>query len=56
MHYRGPAGVVLSEDEWYVIYLALLPLNGDAARAIRREIRDFLMAVEHPGVCNEIDT
>lgn len=55
MRYHGPAGVHLSEDEWYVVYLALLPLNGAASRAIRQEIRSFLIEIDHPGVCNELD-
>lgn len=53
MTYRGPAGVTLSEDEWYLVYIILLSSNQPAIRSIRGRIREYLAAHDHPGLANE---
>lgn len=55
MVYRGPAGPILMPDEWYTVYLALLPLAGSESADIRGRIYQFLKDHKHPGVCDALD-
>lgn len=53
--YKGPAGVTLTEDEWYIVYLMLLSSTTPAVRSIRGRIHEYLQAHDHPGLHNADD-
>lgn len=55
MGYRGPTGIHLTEDQWYIIYLTLLSNSNPAVTQIRGLIHEFLSLRGHPGLADEPD-
>lgn len=51
--YRGPAGVILTEDEWFIVYVILLSHTAPHVTAIRSLIKEYLHYCDHPGVRDE---
>lgn len=47
--------MILLPDEWYIVYLSLLPLVGSEAVQIRSRIYTYLKDRKHPGVCDDLD-
>jgi len=51
--YRGPAGVILTEDEWFIVYVILLSHTAPHVTAIRSLIKEYLHYCDHPSVRDE---